>query len=161
MGFVNSALSQTTPAVVLDTNVVLDWLVFHDARVTTLVRAMACGQVRPLGTPAMRQELVYMLGSQRLLRWAPDTLAALQAYDAAVTLVPDPLPAGLPAQRLRCTDPDDQMFLDLALAERARWLFTHDRALLRLARRVRNHALDVLTPMAWASRTATGDVTLT
>ena len=143
------------PFIVLDTNVVLDWLIFRNERAAPLVDAMASGQVRPLATPAMRQELAYMLGSQRLQRWAPDAQGALQAFDASVSLAPEPLAASLPPHRPRCTDPDDQMFLDLALAVGARWLLTHDRALLRLARRTRGHALSILTPMAWAGMVPT------
>jgi len=50
---------------------------------------------------------------------------------------------------LRCADPDDQMFIDLALAVRACWLFTRDKALLRLAPRARDRGVCVLRPADW------------
>lgn len=138
---------QGTPAVVLDTNVVLDWLVFRDPRAAALGEALAAGHVRWLSCAAMRAELAHMLASARLARWAPDADAVLSAHDRLA--VAHPLPAGLAADRPRCSDPDDQVFLDLALAQRARWLLTHDRALLRLGRRTARHALAILPPQRW------------
>ena len=53
-------------------------------------------------------------------------------------------------QRLRCSDPDDQCFIDLAVARRTPWLVTRDHALRRLARRAGAFGVAVLTPEAWA-----------
>lgn len=143
------------PGVVLDTNVVLDWLVFRDPRAAALGDAVACGAVRWLSCTAMRTELAHMLASARLDRWSPDAAAVLSAHDRLA--VDQASPAGLPAGRPRCSDPDDQVFLDLALAQRARWLVTHDRALLRLARRVARHGLAILPPQRWRNAADLGD----
>jgi predicted nucleic acid-binding protein len=51
---------------------------------------------------------------------------------------------------MRCTDPDDQVFIDLALACKARWLLSKDRALLKLARRARALGLSIQPPASWA-----------
>jgi predicted nucleic acid-binding protein len=48
--------------------------------------------------------------------------------------------------RLRCRDADDQVFIDLALVHRARWLLTRDKALLALARRARPLGTEILRP---------------
>jgi len=56
------------------------------------------------------------------------------------------------ALRLRCTDRDDQMFIDLALACGARWLLSRDRAVLKLGKRARLLGLDILTPAVWAEQ---------
>jgi predicted nucleic acid-binding protein len=56
-------------------------------------------------------------------------------------------PATLPG--LRCSDPDDQVFIDLAAEAGARWLLTHDRALLRLARRARALGVQIAQPQSW------------
>jgi predicted nucleic acid-binding protein len=139
---------------VLDTNVVLDWLVFRDARVAPLVLAMDAGSLQVIATRAMREELSQMLASRRLARWAPDLAGVLTVYDRQVTVLPDADPrlAAPPASRPRCTDPDDQMFVDLALAAGARWLLTHDRALLKLKRRLLAHGVQAATPMHWAAQ---------
>jgi predicted nucleic acid-binding protein len=131
------------PALVLDTNVVLDWLVFRDPAVATLAQAVATGAMRWLATPAMRAELARMLAHASLARWRPDSGQALAVFDRCARHC-----ATAPPSRLRCSDADDQIFIDLALAERAGWLLTHDRALLRLARRARALGLRIAPPGA-------------
>jgi predicted nucleic acid-binding protein len=130
---------------VLDTNVVLDWLVFRNPRVHGLATALQAGALVWLSCAPMRAELAHMLASRRLVRWAPDVQAVLDVHDRLATLLASPSPA-LP--RLRCSDPDDQVFIDLALAHRADWLWTHDRALLKLARKAAAFGLQIRKPAA-------------
>jgi predicted nucleic acid-binding protein len=59
---------------------------------------------------------------------------------------PPSLPPALP---LRSSDPDDQVFIDLAVGQQAGWLFSRDRAILRLARRLRPLGVQALSPAAW------------
>lgn len=144
--------ARCSPLAVLDTNVLLDWLVFRDAAAGPLVAAIESGALQPVAWPAMREELVHMLASDRLRRWAPDAAAALRLHDRHVRVLP--AATAQPSQAAthpRCTDADDQVFVDLALGVGARWLLTHDRALLRLARRLRPSGVAVLTPAAWAA----------
>ena len=54
--------------------------------------------------------------------------------------------------RLRCSDPDDQMFIDLAMAHGANGLLTRDRAVLRLALRARSFGVLIATPEVWLQR---------
>jgi predicted nucleic acid-binding protein len=49
----------------------------------------------------------------------------------------------------RCADPADQIFLEAALAARADFLVTRDRALLELARRNRSMQFRIVTPEAF------------
>ncbi|WP_310384090.1 putative toxin-antitoxin system toxin component, PIN family, partial [Roseateles sp.] len=60
----------------------------------------------------------------------------------------------LPAIRLVCRDKDDQMFIDLALAEQAGFLISKDRAVLALAKRARRVGLAIMTPEAWIKQQA-------
>ena len=131
--------------VVLDTNVALDWLVFRDAGARPLGLALDRGELRWLATRAMRAELAHMLAHASLARWAPDSERALASFDALAVLTAAPEHPG----PLRCRDPDDQMFIDLALAASAKWLLTRDKALLRLARRSAAFGLVVTTPLRW------------
>ena len=50
----------------------------------------------------------------------------------------------------RCSDPDDQKFIDLALHAGARWLLSHDKAVLRLAAPARRLGLQILPPARWS-----------
>lgn len=142
-----------TPDIILDTNVVLDWLVFEHASGLAIGQAVTEGRVRWIVSPAMQDELVDVLGRllylPTLVRWSArhaPAMAAVQAWSRSVP-PPGPLPHG---ERLRCTDPDDQCFIDLAIARRTPWLVTRDHALRRLARRARPLGVAVLTPEAWA-----------
>lgn len=128
---------------VLDTNVVLDWLVFRNPRVHSLATALETGALVWLSCAPMRTELAHMLASQRLARWAPDAALVLATHDRLATVIEPPAPSGA---RWRCSDPDDQVFLDLALAQQAEWLWTHDRALLKLARKAALLGLKIRKP---------------
>ena len=143
-----AAAAQATPAaVVLDTNAALDWLVFDDPAIRGLSTAISQGSVRWLACPRMRLELAHMLSHASLARWRPDAAAALATFDRHVRLLDEPL-ANTP-KRLFCTDPDDQVFIDLALEHQALWLVTHDRALLKLARKALLRGVKVLPPARW------------
>jgi uncharacterized protein len=132
-----------TPAVVLDTNVLLDWWVFRDPRSAHWRDEVVAGRIRWLACPRMRLEFERQLGRAALVRWSPDAPASLAAFDAHAQALPDPAPA---SPSLRCRDDDDQVFVDLALAHGAKWLLTHDRDLLALARRARRLGLAILKP---------------
>lgn len=132
---------------VLDTNAVLDWLVFADPGMSAVASAMQGGELLWLASPSMRAELADTLRYRSLAKWLPDSERALDTFDRYAQVRPEPPPSPL---QLRCSDPDDQVFLDLALAWRAKWLLTHDRALLRLAKRARAFGLQVMPPRGWA-----------
>ena len=137
------------PIVVLDTNVVLDWLVFRDPACSALGAAIGGAALRWTATAAMRDELAHVLARGHLDTWTPDLPALWSHWDRHCVEAPTPPPSGPPG-RLRCSDPDDQKFIDLAVACGARWLVSHDRAVLRLARRLREHGVDALPPGRWA-----------
>lgn len=123
-----------TQAVVLDTNAALDWLHFNDPGAQAFAQAILARRVRWLACPAMRAEFAHVVqrGDIPALRGAD--VNALQAlWDGTAQLRPDPGTRAGPG--LQCTDVDDQVFIDLALEHNCRWLLTHDKALLRLARR--------------------------
>ena len=136
--------------IVLDTNVVLDWLVFRDSSSTSLAAAIAQRQVHWVATAGMRSELDDVLRRGLAVTRGVDPAIALATWDAQVTVIAGVLP--LPSSvALHCTDPDDQMFLELAYAASARWLLTRDRALLRLARRALAFGFVITTPERWSA----------
>jgi len=134
------------PPLVLDTNVLLDWLVFHDPSTAALDHAIRSGARQWLATSAMREELEQVLTREHLLSRQTDPLFALATWDAWARVVA-PASQALP---MRCTDPDDQKFIDLALQLGAD-LLSRDRAVLRLARTGRARGVHILTPAAWTA----------
>lgn len=146
MGYAARPMQTPPERIVLDTQVVMDWLVFREASIAPLVRAVSDGSLSWIGHPEMLAELRHVLGRGVAATWAPD-LAAIEACFERLCQMQAQTPA--PAVRLVCRDPDDQIFIDLALAAGARWLISRDRAVLALARRARKLGLEILTPSAW------------
>ncbi|OJX34082.1 MAG: putative toxin-antitoxin system toxin component, PIN family [Burkholderiales bacterium 68-12] len=121
-------------SVVLDTNIVLDLLVFADAATQPLQRLLAAGALCWIATPAMRAELARVLGypqiAPRLDYYGLSAAQVLQAFDAqARTVAPAPRASAV------CKDPDDQQFIDLAVQHGA-LLLSKDGAVLRLRKRL-------------------------
>jgi putative PIN family toxin of toxin-antitoxin system len=137
--------------VVLDTQVVLDWLWFADGRTHTLARALTQGHLRWIATPAMRTELACVLPRLQPRASTPSCEHVLTLMDLHVRHWHEPA-AQAP---LQCRDPDDQKFLDLALEARAPWLLTRDRALLALARRAAPRGCRIVEPARWEAISGT------
>lgn len=132
-------------AVVVDTNVALDWLVFRNPAVEPLFERIGAGDLRWLACDRMRDELAHVLSRGVGGRHAAeDTAKVLATWGKLPTLLPAPVPGA--QQRLHCSDADDQVFIDAAVVWQARWLVTRDRALLRLAKRARRFGVEVLPP---------------
>lgn len=137
------------PAVVLDTNAVMDWLVFQDPVCAAWSPCLGSACVRWLATAAMREELAHVLARGVASVWNPSLVNIWSAWDRhAITA--QLRTSSSAAIHIRCTDGDDQKFLDLALANRARWLVSRDKALLNLRRRVQPFGLQILTPRDWS-----------
>jgi len=136
-------------AVVLDTNVVLDWLLFRDASCARLSGALQAGQLLWHATPAMRGELASVVQRPELQSWNPDCEHILSTFDRLTRLCDDAPCAAGATGRLRSRDPDDQKFIDLAVSVKAAWLLSRDRALLRLAHAAHGLGIRILTPARW------------
>lgn len=117
--------------IVIDTNIALDLLVFDDPGCVALAAALEAGELQWIATAAMREELARVLGyapvAARLARIGRAAESVLVAFDRRVQQV-DETPVRAPCL---CSDPDDQVFVDLAVAYRAQ-LLSKDRALLEM-----------------------------
>jgi predicted nucleic acid-binding protein len=133
-------------AVVLDTNVVLDWMLFRDPSCASLAACIEGRLLRWHATLPMRNELAAVLPRPQLQAW--DGEQVLGGFDQWAQLTAAQPNASAP----RCRDGDDQKFIDLACTLSARWLLTRDRALLDLAKSARRHGVAVLTPAEWTLR---------
>lgn len=137
-------------SLVLDTNVVLDWLVFHDPSAEPLAKALHAGRARWCVCARMLDELSDVLQRPFLHPWQPNAAAIQAAIQRHANHHDAPLTPSPPA--LQCADGDDQVFIDLALQIHARALLTRDRAVLRLSRAARRLGLDVLDLRSSAAR---------
>ena len=122
---------------ILDTNVVLDMLIFDDPNIPTIRELVAQGAVRWIADQAQRIELERVLHysqiAPRVSFYGKTPEGVMAAFDATVEYV-----AEAPKIRFTCTDPDDQHFLDLASAHQA-LLVSKDNAVLKQRKRVATH----------------------
>lgn len=136
-----SGASVSAPWVVIDTNIVLDVFVFDEPSLLTLKAALLARQLDWIATAAMRDELQRVLGYPNIVRWLSKTgkqaEGVLSAVDAQWRLLPAPVVTGI-----RCRDPDDQKFIDLAVAHTA-WLLSKDHEVLRLIPSLRMQGVKV------------------
>jgi len=133
--------STARPLLVIDTNVWLDLLAFHDPSVERLRAALTTFGC--IASPVMRAELQAVLGRSRFGLTGEQQALALARFDHQVRLV-----AEAPDCRLACSDPDDRVFLDVAVGQAAAWLLTRDKALLKARRHaLRRHGLRIGRPV--------------
>ncbi|MGY1424216.1 PIN domain-containing protein [Lysobacter sp. A289] len=137
----------------LDTNVCLDLLLFDDPRVTALKAALRAGEVIAVGNHECRAEWLRVLRYPVLKLDEERCTAMIEAFDALMRPLRgmEAEPGSWPDVALpRCSDPDDQKFLQLACDSGARWLLSRDRHLLSLARRCKREGLfEITTPEQW------------
>ena len=132
---------------VLDTNVWLDWLVFDDPSVAPIKDAVEANRAEVFIDAACEAELARALGYDLGRKFALDPEAQgarLAVCRRVARRIEAPVPEAERAKLPACRDPDDQKFLEAALAARAGFLVTKDRALLDLAPRVAHFR--ILTP---------------
>lgn len=125
--------------IVLDTNIVLDVFVFNDAAALPVRQALEAGELDWLATQAMRDELARVLAYPQIVPRldfyqlsADDVLAAFDRH-AHLTEV-------AAKASVTCSDPDDQKFIDLAVARQA-MLLSKDRAVISMKKRLLPHGV--------------------
>ena len=138
-------LEKAVQLIVLDTNIVLDVFVFNDAAAKPVKAALEAGELDWIATQPMRDELARVLAYPQIVPRldfyqlsASDVLAA---FDRHVRLIEVAAKA-----RLSCSDPDDQKFIDLAVAQQT-LLLSKDRHVLSMKKRLIAYGVQVQTAM--------------
>ena len=119
---------------VIDTNIVLDLWLFEDPATIPLRAALQSGAISHLATDSMRDELERVLAYPHLVkRMAKSNIQAqdiLNRFDEHLLAV-EPAAKAL----FTCKDPDDQKFIDLAVAH-AVPLLSKDKEILCMKKRL-------------------------
>ena len=122
------------PALVLDTNIVLDLFVFNDAASIPLKTALEAREIDWLATQPMRDELARVLAYPQIVPrlnfynlTAEHVLASFDRH-ARITGVAT-------KASVTCSDADDQKFIDLAVAHQA-LLLSKDQHVLSMNKRL-------------------------
>jgi predicted nucleic acid-binding protein len=154
---------------VLDTNVVIDWLVFDDPFLAAFRQQVLGGKIVVITHEPAIVELRRVLGYKELKLDTARQASVLERYEAQTTkwmgegpavdallansspqqaeafaqlaiVSAPPLPRNFP----RCRDADDNHFLELAWRAGADALVSRDNAVLKLARRAQKHGFQIL-----------------
>ena len=120
--------------VILDTNIVLDAFVFNDPAAVPLLAGLRNGSLRWIATQPMRDELERVLAYpkivKRLAYYEVVATGVMAQFDALVQLK-----AVATKAPITCKDPDDQKFIDLAVAHPC-LLLSKDNAVLCMKKRL-------------------------
>lgn len=133
---------------VLDTNVVIDWLVFDDPFLGAFREAVVRGEITIVTHAPALEELRRVLGYPALKLEATRQTMIFEQYRERTVMfateeasVPEEMARGFP----RCKDADDAPFLALAWRSKADALVSRDNQVLALRRRTARFGFRVLS----------------
>ena len=137
-------LSPSPPRVVLDTHTLISALLFPQGRLVWLRDAWHAQHIIPLVSRDTTRELIRVLNYPKFkLKRAEQEVLLGDFLPWAETVTPLPIPKNLPSLH----DPDDVMFLTLAITAHAEVLVSGDNDLLSVRNRV--GTLLIMTPAAF------------
>ena len=131
--------------IVIDTNIILDLLVFADVATVPLRQELDAGTLGWIATQPMRDELERVLAYPQIVprlafyrMSAADVLAQFDGYVSVVAVAPKASAV--------CKDADDQKFIDLAAAHQA-ILLSKDKAVICMRKRLLTLGAQVATAL--------------
>ena len=121
---------------VLDTNIVLDLLVFQDPRTDWIRDGIAQDRFELIYSSEMLLELADVIARPQFAQNSNDQSTLLSSWTQMAIHKPTP-----PRCSFRCDDPDDQAFIDLAYHYRPSQLLSKDRKVLQMQRALGEHGV--------------------
>ena len=136
----NTALTDTKPRLVLDTNVILDLLVFKDPSTEPIRLLLDAKQVDAVRTPASMAELIDVIGRPTFKLNREDQATIVRAWETSSRLLED---MAIEPAPFTCRDPDDQVFIDMAYSIRPAFLLSKDLRVLELSAIAKPHGVEI------------------
>ena len=136
----NTALTDIKPRLVLDTNVILDLLVFKDPSAEPIRFLLDTQQVDAVRTPASMAELLDVIGRPAFKLSREDQASIVQTWEASSRLLEN---TAIEPAPFACRDPDDQVFIDMAYSIRPALLLSKDLRVLELQAIAKQHGVDI------------------
>ena len=139
--------------VVIDTNVCLDLFVFNDPRWAKLLSGLKDGSIKAITREDCRQEWLAVLHYPHLPINDVSRAQTISAFDELINCIaPSQKNILLP----KCSDKDDQKFMEIACDAEVETLITKDKALLKLARKVKQAGyFSIVTPEQFVANLTT------
>jgi predicted nucleic acid-binding protein len=120
------------PVVVLDTNILLDVLVFDDQRAHPLRVALTHSLVDAVATQKTIDEFIDVIGRVQFALNAEQQFEIISQWKSWARIIDD---AEVFLAPWKCKDRDDQIFINLAYTLRPSTLLSKDKQVLKIAKR--------------------------
>jgi putative PIN family toxin of toxin-antitoxin system len=137
---VNTVLTDIKPRLVLDTNVILDLLVFKDPSAEPIRLLLDAKLVDAVRTPASMAELIDVIGRPTFRLSQEDQASIVRAWESTSRLLEN---TAIEPAPFACRDPDDQVFIDMAYSLRPALLLSKDLRVLELQAIANQHGVDI------------------
>ena len=128
------------PHLVLDTNVILDLLVFKDPSTEPIRLLLDAQQVDAVRTPASMAELIDVIGRPAFKLSQEEQETIREAWESSSRLLED---AAIEPAPFTCRDPDDQVFINMAYSIRPAFLLSKDLRVLELQAIAKRHGIEI------------------
>jgi putative PIN family toxin of toxin-antitoxin system len=128
------------PRLVLDTNVILDLLVFKDPSTEPIRLLLDAKLVDALRTPASMAELIDVIGRPAFKLSQKNQETIVQVWEISSRLLEH---TAIEPAPFTCRDPDDQVFLDMAYSIRPALLLSKDLRVLELRAVAKHHGIEI------------------
>jgi predicted nucleic acid-binding protein len=136
----NTALTDIKPRLVLDTNVILDLVVFKDPSAEPIRLLLDAKLVDAVRTPASMAELIDVIGRPAFKLSPEDQEAIVQAWEASSRQLEN---TAIEPAPFTCRDPDDQVFINMAYSLRPALLLSKDLRVLELRAIAKHHGVEI------------------
>jgi putative PIN family toxin of toxin-antitoxin system len=128
------------PRLVLDTNVILDLLVFQDPAAEVVRMALDAKLVDAVRSEASMLELIDVIQRPTFRLNQEEQSIILQAWESSTRLLEN---GAIEPAPFTCRDQDDQVFLDIAYSLRPALLLSKDLRVLELQAIAKHHGVEI------------------
>jgi putative PIN family toxin of toxin-antitoxin system len=146
---VNTALTDIRPRLVLDTNVILDLLVFQDPAAEVIQMVLDARLVEAVRTDASMLELMDVIQRPNFKLSKEQQQIILKQWESSSRLLGT---ANMTQAPFTCRDLDDQVFIDMAFSVRPALLLSKDLRVLELQSRALREQIQISNDYACITR---------
>jgi len=137
---VNTALTEMKPRLVLDTNVILDLLVFKDPSTEPVQVVLDAKLVEAVRTEASMLELMDVIQRPNFKLSKEQQQIILKQWESSSRLLDN---SAIESAPFTCRDPDDQVFIDMAFSIRPALVLSKDLRVLELGAIAQRHGVEI------------------
>jgi predicted nucleic acid-binding protein len=128
------------PRLILDTNVILDLLVFKDPSAEPIRLLLDAKQVDAVRTLASMVELIDVIGRPAFKISKEDQETIVQSWESSSRLLEN---TAIEPAPFTCRDPDDQVFINVAYSVRPALLLSKDLRVLELGTIAQRYGVEI------------------